>query len=38
MFFWELFEVLSWFEGTIFQEKEEQVLGISFQQLKPEVV
>ena len=38
MFFWELFEVLSWFEGIIFQEMEEQVLGFSFQQLKLEVV
>ena len=34
MFFQELFEVLSWFEGTILQEKEEQVLRLSFQQLK----
>ena len=33
MFFWELFEVLSWFEGTILQEKEEQVLRFSFHQL-----
>ena len=38
MFFLELFEVLSWFEETILQEKEEQVLGFSFQQLKLEVV
>ena len=38
MFFWERFEFLSWFEGTIFQEKEEQVLGFSFQHLKLEVV
>ena len=38
MFFLELFEVLSWFEGTILQEKEEQVLGFPFQQLKLEVV
>ena len=32
MFFWEVFEVLPWFEGTILQEKEEQVLRFSFQQ------
>ena len=38
MFFLELFEVLSWFEGTLLQEKEEQVLEFSFQQLKLEVV
>ena len=38
MFFWELFEILSRFKGKIFQEKEEQVLGFSFQQLKREVV
>ena len=31
MFFLELFEVLSRFERTILQEKEEQVLGFSFQ-------
>ena len=38
MFFSELFEFLPWFEVTILQEKEEQVLGFSFQQLKFEVV
>ena len=38
MFFQELFEVLSWFEGKILQEKEEQVLRLSFQQLKLKVV
>ena len=38
MVFWELFEVLSWFGGEIFQEKEEQVLAFSFPQLKLEVV
>ena len=37
MFFWEPFEVLSCFEGTILQEKEEQLLRFSFQQLKREV-
>ena len=31
MFFWELFEVLPWFEGTIFQEKKEELLRFSFQ-------
>ena len=31
MFFSELFEFLPWFEVTILQEKEEQVLGFSFQ-------
>ena len=38
MFFRELFEFLPWFEGTILQEKEKQVLRFSFQQLKLEVV
>ena len=38
MFFLELFEVPSWFDRTILQEKEEQVLKFSFQQLKLEVV
>ena len=37
MFFLELFEVLSWFQGTILQENEEQVLWFSFQQIKLEV-
>ena len=30
MLFWELFKVLSWFEGAILREKEEQVLKVSF--------
>ena len=33
MFFLELFEVLSWLEETILQEREEQVLGLSFRQV-----
>ena len=37
MVFWELFEVLSWFERIILQEKEKQVLRFSFQQLIFEV-
>ena len=34
---WELFEVLSWFEETILQEKEMPVLTFSFRQLMLEV-
>ena len=37
MFFRELFEIFSWFEETILQEKEEQVFRFSIQQLKLEV-
>ena len=36
MLFWELFKVLSWFGGTILQEKEE-VIRFTFQQLILEV-
>ena len=38
MFFWERFEVFSWFKGTILGEKEEQVSRFSFQQLILEVL
>ena len=37
MLFWEHVEVLSWFEEFILQEKEEQLLRFSFQQLILEV-
>ena len=37
MFFKEIFEVLSWFEETILQEKEEQVLRFFSHQLILEV-